>query len=212
MKRNIKFLTVVALMVAALTSCDSDASRLFGDIPKIMLERYAVMQQLQESGDADLYRDEGRRFDAEMEQAAEDISGKHINGIISEDFKIISPLALHFNKRSLRGGKIPRFTLTGDVEAAKDIVIETPSSYNRYDVFLDGYDSEGKICFCLNIGSVKCEYEDGKIAIKAGTPVEFGCYYLYDKSIYPFRYDAQGYLDARELKLVVHIGGFERRL
>lgn len=132
-------------MVAALTSCDSDASRLFGDIPKIFLEREAVMQQLLENGDASRYYDEGRSFDAEMERAAEEISGKHINGIIFEDFKIISPLALHFNKRSLRGGKIPHFTLTGDVEAAKDIVIETPSSHNhRYDVFLDGYDSEGK--------------------------------------------------------------------
>ena len=69
-----------------------------------------------------------------------------------------------------------------------------------------------KICFCLCIGSVKCEYEDGKIGIKAGTSVEFGCYYLYDKSIYPNKSYAQGYLDARELKLVVHIGGFERRL
>lgn len=203
MKCNIKFLTVVAVMVAALTSCGGGASRLFGDLPDIYIERDAAIKELREDGaDESRMQYEYKKFRKKLESAAKEISGKPVRCVKSDDFKITSPLSLSYIGESSSGYN---FSCDVGAQAAEDIVIEVPDANTEYtncSVYLLGYDSEGEVLFCWSIGSIDCEHKDGKITIKAGTPVKIGVDF-FGANIFFKESKVWAYHDAKELKIAV---------
>lgn len=84
-----------------------------------------------------------------------------------------APVSLEFEEFSSESALTPRFKVNGEAKAASDITIDQKYYYSTENVYITGYDAEGKQVYKAKVGSVEVQDADGKLLVKAGTPVKF---------------------------------------
>lgn len=190
-RRKIKKMAVIGIIVATLTSCGGGASDLFGDLPNIYLQNGLHERR---SGRVELDPD----IEEKIIQESEAISGRKID-ITDDEIKVIEPFS--FSYCGMYMG-CPMFNLSGKAEAATDLVRDITIYGTKFYVKLAGFNSAGKNLFEYTIGTIKGEYKDDKVVIKAGTPVKikgkFDAGYRFLSGL------AEDYLNTKELKIIIH--------
>uniref|UniRef100_UPI00307AC412 hypothetical protein n=1 Tax=Prevotella sp. TaxID=59823 RepID=UPI00307AC412 len=88
-------------------------------------------------------------------------------------FSVTSPISLEFKDFHSEARLIPSFKVNGEAKAAADINTDVDYVMNQEPVNIVGYDAEGKQINKNRIGHITVENVDGKIFIKANTPIQF---------------------------------------
>lgn len=113
-----------------------------------------------------------KKWKEKLEATAKDLNGKPIEFAESQ-FEVTSPVSLEFEEFSSESALTPRFKVNGEAKAASDITIDQKYYYSTENVYITGYDAEGKQVYKAKVGSVEVQDADGKQLVKAGTPVKF---------------------------------------
>lgn len=113
-----------------------------------------------------------KKWKEKLEATAKDLNGKPIEFAESQ-FEVTSPVSLEFEEFSSSSALTPKFKVNGEAKAASDITIDQKYYYSTENVYITGYDAEGKQVYKARVGSVEVQDADGKLLVKAGTPVKF---------------------------------------
>ena len=196
MKQTMTLVAAAALLVGALSACSGGGSKsdckLFGTIPGIYAEaikdKDALKEELKNTDDWTKVQEKADKLEAkytkEIEDAANAWSGTALDIQSDENFKVVTPVVATFKDFSSKSDITARFTLAGDVEAARDIPIEGSESlaeyYGKYtektpagnQVKLVCLDAEGNELFDTPFGYAMPKVGDGVLVIPAGSKVQ----------------------------------------
>ncbi len=92
----------------------------------------------------------------------------------------------------------PYYGVDGQAEAAADIVPAGALPQNSYNVYIVGYDADGKEVFESKDGFIAAQKEGDKAVIKAGTPVKLDQLQFSPKKIEGYERAATLGLQARD--------------
>ena len=92
----------------------------------------------------------------------------------------------------------PYYGVDGQAEAAADIVPASALPQNSYNVYIVGYDADGKEVFESKDGFIAAQKEGDKAVIKAGTPVKLDQLQFSPKKIEGYERAATLGLQARD--------------
>lgn len=182
------------LAIATLSSCGNSGSStencmIFGEVPGIYADYLAQRDKISEpaqNSESD-FKKASSKIDelkeqtcAKIEEAAKKFDNQPIQIEQSEDFKIVKPVSLSFKEFANSVNAV--FNVNGEVEAAKDVVIEVSEewlkSHNVEYLYLPllmvGCDEQGAEVTKDRIGCFsKCfKIVDGKVVLPSGTKAE----------------------------------------
>ena len=173
----IKLMALAAILMPLLFSCSGGGSSagMLGQLPdkyaqfteeKAELKKEA--QNIKTEADKKRFLEKSeklnKKWKEKLEATAKDLNGKPIEFAESQ-FEVTSPVSLEFEEFSSESALTPRFKVNGEAKAASD--------YSTENVYITGYDAEGKQVYKAKVGSVEVQDADGKLLVKAGTPVKF---------------------------------------
>ena len=181
-----KQMALAVLLMPFLFACSGGSStdtNLYGSLPekyeKFMQEKADLKKQAENiKTEADkkrfLEKSEklNKKWKEKLEATAKDLNGKPIEFAESQ-FEVTSPVSLEFEEFSSSSALTPKFKVNGEAKAASDITTDQKYYYSTENVYITGYDAEGKQVYKARVGSVEVQDADGKLLVKAGTPVKF---------------------------------------
>lgn len=181
----IKLMALVAIFMPLLFSCSggSSSSGMFGSLPdkygkyveeknKIEKEAENIKSEAEKKELIEKSEKLKKEWKVKIEKSAKELDGKPIN-IAECQFSVTSPISLEFNDFHSEARLIPSFEVDGEAKAAADINTDVDYVMNQEPVNIVGYDAEGKQINKNRIGHITVENVDGKIFIKADTPIQF---------------------------------------
>ena len=181
----IKLMALVAIFMPLLFSCSggSSSSGMFGSLPDKygkFVEEKAKIEKEAENIKSEAEKKEliekseklNKEWKVKIEQSAKELDGKPIE-IAECQFSVTSPISLEFRDFHSEARLIPSFKVNGEAKAASDINTDVDYVMNQEPVNIVGYDAEGKQINKNTIGHITVENVDGKIFIKANTPIQF---------------------------------------
>lgn len=211
MKRNfIKWIASVAILMPMLFSCSggagSSSTLLFGSLPdvygKFQAEKDKISEEAKniksEAEKAKLIEKSEKmqeEWSQKIEDSAKALDGKPIE-FAESDIKVTEPLSLEFDGFFSKSSMNPKFKINGSAEVANEITTDNDYVLPSEKVCIVGYNTEGQQVYKISVGSVPVENVDGKVVIKAGTPVKLDSF-SYAPS------EAEEYKAAKSLKLEV---------
>lgn len=181
----IKLMALAAILMPLLFSCSGGGSSagMLGQLPdkyaqfteeKAELKKEAENIKTEADKKRFLEKSEklNKKWKEKLEATAKDLNGKPIEFAESQ-FEVTSPVSLEFEEFSSSSALTPKFKVNGEAKAASDITTDQKYYYSTENVYITGYDTEGKQVYKARVGSVKVQDADGKLLVKAGTPVKF---------------------------------------
>lgn len=207
--KSIKLLALVAIM-PMLFSCSggsgSSSTLLFGSLPGVYDQFQAEKDKISEEAKNIKSEEEKaklieksekmqEKWSAKIEESAKALDGKTIE-FAESDIKVTEPVSLEYDGFFSKSGMNPKFKVNGGAEVVNEINTDFDYVLPNEKVCIVGYNAEGQELYHIAVGSVPVENVDGKVVVKAGTPVKFSSFsYSTNKS--------EEYKEAKTLKLEV---------
>lgn len=205
----LKMMAVAALFMPLLFSCSGGSSsdnKLFGAIPdqyaqfledKAKIKEEAKNIKTAEDKKALIEKSEKmtEKWREKIGDSAKALSGKPIE-IAECDFNVTEPMSLEFEDFFSKSDLTMNFKLKGAAAVKADTKTELDYVRKSLQVYIVGYDAEGNEVYKTKAGFVDAENADGKVLLKANTPVKFD-YIHFGKS------DVEGSKAAKTYKLEV---------
>lgn len=183
MKTILKLLVIATIFMPAMFSCSGGSKvPVFGSLATTYSEYDAESEALKEEAKNIKTEEEkaklikkseelNEKWGKKIESSAKSLDGKTID-FAESNFKVTEPISLQL-KEFHTNGFIPEFTINGAAEAAEDITTDMNYTGSIKTVCITGYNAEGQDVYRIGVGNVDVENRDGKIFVKAGTPVKF---------------------------------------
>lgn len=217
MKLNHLIAGICLLATAVIASCGSSSSStenclVFGEVPSIYADYQAQRDKIEaEIVDSKIEYKKGtaqidelkEKYRAKIEEAGKKLDGQAIELTPVEDFKVVKPISISFKEFANNVNAV--FTVSGEVEAARDITIDVTESWLRsHDVeylyvplLMIGCDEQREEITKDRIGYFKgFKVIEGKVVLPAGTKAELETV-AYNKN------DYENYTKVKSVKLAL---------